>query len=131
MNIIAIDPHWAKPYAFCEWIKKTAIDWGMLEWEELHDRMQGWAVQSDDYYEILIEEPYLGMNISTLSKLAYSVGMVFAICEEFGIKWHFVKPMHWKRYWGLTKLQGKAYETRLDIILPDKIPSISRLFRKN
>ena len=117
MNIIAIDPHWAKPYAFCMWLQDTAVDWGMT----VYDLLDGYL--SDPMWDkVIIEEPYLGMNVNTLTKLCYSVGMVIGLCEQLELPWAFVKPMHWKKWWGLTKLKGGAYTTRKKIILPDKIP---------
>lgn len=96
------------------------VDWGMLRYLELKERMEEWSW--DNKITVVIEEPYLGMNANTLSKLAYSVGMVIGLCEQCEIPWEFVKPMHWKRYWGLTKLKGSAYDTYKRGILPSRIP---------
>jgi hypothetical protein len=111
-DLLVIDPAWAKPYSCCYFRDAKLWDHFQLDYDELFKKIMAEEVYIEPTFELLIEEPYLGINPNTLTKLCYAVGGIILPASVCGIKWHFVKPVHWKRYWNLTgknKMDKKTF----------------------
>ena len=116
--IIAIDPAWAKPYGVVMFESGEVFDAGLFDYQELHNLLI--TFYENYYITVVIEEPYLGMNANTLLKLGYAVGGVIMPASLFdNVKIEFVRPMHWKKYFGLSsKLTKKVRQEIKNQICP-------------
>lgn len=102
IDLLVVDPAWSKPYSCCYF--RDGQLWDFFQWgyDDLYKKMEAEAIYIEPTFDVLIEEPYLGINPNTLTKLCYAVGGVILPAATFGIKWHLVKPTHWKKYWQVS-----------------------------
>jgi len=98
--IVAIDPAWAKPYGVVVFKDDEVLEAELKDYSNLYYLLEFYC--TNFYATIVIEEPYLGMNANTLLKLGYAVGGVILVLSLFDTEYKLIKPMHWKKYFGLT-----------------------------
>ena len=117
--IIAIDPAWAKPYGVVIFENKEPIEDGLIDMDDLFYELEFYC--TNFYSTIIIEEPYLGMNVKTLKKLSYSVGAIIMAATVFDTRYELIKPMDWKPYFALSsKLTKKVRQEIKNQVCPKK-----------
>lgn len=103
MNILALDPAWAKPYAYytnCMILEKYS---GKLLPGSLEV-----AISCADV--VVTEEPYYKLNVRTMRALSYAVGRVITWCEVHDKDYYLVQPRVWQQYHVLTGLKKEWKE---------------------
>lgn len=92
MNLISIDPHIIKPYAYSIWVNGELENYGyfkaIFEFNML--------VIKSGVDLVLIEDQFLGKNFSTAKALTLNTGKIVGICELHDIKHEIINVATWK-----------------------------------
>jgi hypothetical protein len=95
MNLVSIDPAYAKPHAISLFID------GELDYSYNSSDLKEIMTTISESDRVVIEDQYYGMNISTVIKLAHATGELLALCKLSATKWSLVPPRTWQAYFGL------------------------------